>query len=275
MVFPARLIRARLSSNHSLTLLLKQRLNMKETRQIMRDYMEILLDTGARPGVELMNLRWRQIKFMIKPVSKPSGNMVAPADGEEPEEFVSSNLNRTVEMTVSGKTGTRQIIGRLPTVKALERIARRNYDVDNSTTDPFKGVVTPTNDDFVLRTKVAMADVSNSLQKMLETYLEDHNLLKDPKTGQNRVFYSFRHTYATLALTHDRVPIHTLAQQMGTSVLMIEKHYSHLKVIQAIEQLRGEETRKLIAGTQTVDDMYQSKVAEKLAKKKPKRGAKK
>ncbi len=120
-----------------------------------------------------------------------------------------------------------------------------------------------------------MADVSNSLQKMLETYLEDHNLLKDPKTGQNRVFYSFRHTYATLALTHDRVPIHTLAQQMGTSVLMIEKHYSHLKVIQAIEQLRGEETRKLIAGTQTVDDMYQSKVAEKMKKKMSKRGAKK
>lgn len=33
---------------------------------------------------------------------------------------------------------------------------------------------------------------------------------------------------------------------MGTSVLMIEKHYSHLKAIQAIEQLRGEETRRLI-----------------------------
>jgi hypothetical protein len=42
------------------------------------------------------------------------------------------------------------------------------------------------------------------------------------------------------------VPIHTLAKQMGTSVLMIERHYSHLQVIQAIEQLRGTNTRKLI-----------------------------
>jgi hypothetical protein len=34
---------------------------------------------------------------------------------------------------------------------------------------------------------------------------------------------------------------------MGTSVGMIEKHYSHLKVLQAIEQLRGEMTRSLLA----------------------------
>jgi hypothetical protein len=40
--------------------------------------------------------------------------------------------------------------------------------------------------------------------------------------------------------------IHTLAKQMGTSVLMIERHYSHLQVIQAIKQLRGANTRKLI-----------------------------
>lgn len=31
------------------------------------------------------------------------------------------------------------------------------------------------------------------------------------------------------------------AKQMGISVGMIEKHYSHLKVIQAKEQLRGSE----------------------------------
>ena len=60
------------------------------------------------------------------------------------------------------------------------------------------------------------------------------------------MFYSLRHTYATLALTYDRVPIHTLAKQMGTSVQMIERHYSHLHVVDAIEQLRGDKTRKLI-----------------------------
>ena len=55
------------------------------------------------------------------------------------------------------------------------------------------------------------------------------------------------------------MPIHTLAKQMGTSVLMIEKHYSHLKVVQAIDQLRGEETRRLIDAGGVVDEIYASK----------------
>ena len=58
---------------------------------------------------------------------------------------------------------------------------------------------------------------------------------------------------------------------MGTSVLMIERHYSHLKVIEATEQLRGQETRRRIASTSTVEEIYQSaqakKKAELLAKK--------
>jgi integrase len=239
----------------------------KEMRQLMSDYVEMLVDTGARPGVELLNLKWKQIKFAMSPTQTPTDEF-ATFDGEQTE-FTSPNLNRTVEMTVSGKTGTRQIIGRQPTVAVLERIAKRVYGLDNPVTNPFKGITIPTNNDYVLRTKEKKQDVSVSFQKMLERYLIEHNLLIDPKKEQHRVFYSFRHTYATLALTHDKVPIHTLAQQMGTSVLMIEKHYSHLKVIQAIEQLRGEETRRLISKTHTANDLYKSANADK-PKKAPK-----
>jgi hypothetical protein len=46
---------------------------------------------------------------------------------------------------------------------------------------------------------------------------------------------------------------------MGTSVLMIERHYSHLQVIQAIEQLRGTNTRKLIEIDSKAEDNYPSK----------------
>jgi integrase len=248
----------------------------KEMRQIMRDYAEMLIDTGARPGKELMNLKWKQINFSMNPKLIHTGQIEMQDDGTQ-EEIVLANLNRIVEMTVTGKTGTRQIIGRQPTVKVLERIARRVYNVRNSISDPFKDVVTPNNDDFVLRTKLKKQDVSPAFQHMLERYLEEHNLLYDPKTEQNRVFYSFRHTYATLALTHDKVPIHTLAKQMGTSVLMIERHYSHLKVIQAVEQLSGAETRRKIAATSTVEDIYKSSqekkkaelAVEKTATKKP------
>ena len=42
-----------------------------------------------------------------------------------------------------------------------------------------------------------------------------------------------------MSLIHAHVDIHTLAKQMGTSILMIEKHYSHLKPRQRAEQLAG------------------------------------
>jgi hypothetical protein len=57
-------------------------------------------------------------------------------------------------------------------------------------------------------------------------------------------------------LTYDKVPIHTLAKQMGTSVPMIEKHYSHLEVLKAVEQLSGVESRKRIANTSTISKVY-------------------
>jgi integrase len=204
-----------------------------------------------------MNVKWKQIKFSMDPIEIDTGKSLVVKDGPK-EKIVLTDLRRIVEMTVSGKTGARQIIGRSPTVRVLERIARRVYGVKNSVSDPFKDVITPNNDDYVLRTKSKKQDVSSAFQHMLERYLEEHNLLYDPMTETNRVFYSFRHTYATLALTHDKVPIHTLAKQMGTSVLMIERHYSHLKVIQAVEQLSGAETRKRIASASTVEEIYQS-----------------
>ena len=232
----------------------------KEMRQIMRDYVEMLLDTGARPGKELMNLKWKQIQYEYKPEIRGSGQLAMnEAEGEDsPEEIKSFNLNRTVELVVSGKTGTRTIIGRAPTVKALTRIAVRNYGVEPNITEPLKDVATAKNNDFVLRTKEYKEDVSSSFQKMLESYLKEHGLLIDPRTEQSRVFYSLRHTYATLALTYDKVNPHVLAEQMGTSIGMIEKHYSHLKVTEAKEQLRGENTRKLISNTHSVSEIYQS-----------------
>ena len=240
----------------------------KEVRQLMRDYVEMLLDTGARPGKELMNLKWKQIQYDYKPDVRGAGQLAMnEAEGEDsPEEITSFNLNRTVELVVSGKTGTRTIIGRAPTVKALTRIAERNYGIEPSITEPLKGVATAKNNDFVLRTKEHKEDVSSSFQKMLESYLKEYGLLIDPRTEKSRVFYSLRHTYATLALTYDKVNPHVLAEQMGTSIGMIERHYSHLKVVEAIEQLRGENTRKLIASTHSVAELYKSNKKRKKTK---------
>lgn len=237
----------------------------KEMRMLMRDYVEALLDTGARPGKELMNLRWNQITYFTNPVVKHTGKFDSDGDSTG-----GATLNRTVELTVTGKTGTRQTLGMSPTVKALARIAARNYGVETPVAKPLIHVAKPKNTDYVFRLKAdkegKMEDASHSFQKMFLSYLTEHNLLVDAVTEQNRVLYSLRHTYATFRLTHDKVPIHTLAEQMGTSVGMIEKHYSHLRIKEAEMQLRSENTRKLLSGTSVVDEAYKSKKKQKMKK---------
>lgn len=54
--------------------------------------------------------------------------------------------------------------------------------------------------------------------------------------GQNRTLYSLRHTYGTQVL-FGGTDIHTLAKQMGTSVFMLERHYSKLTATMAAARL--------------------------------------
>ena len=98
-------------------------------------------------------------------------------------------------------------------------------------------LLTAGRDEFVFR--LPDGTQSKSLHQTFEVLLTDAGLLVDRRTEQNRTLYSLRHTYATMSLIHARVDIHTLAKQMGTSILMIERHYSHLKPRQRAEQLAG------------------------------------
>lgn len=222
----------------------------KEWRVLLRDYVEILLDTGARPGVELLNLKWNQIRLDTR---AKLGKVVADEYGEAQQDVI---VDRAVLMTVTGKGRTREIVGNPRTVMALKRILERNYG-ERVLSDWLK----KRSNDYVIRNK--NKESYAWFNAMFDRYLEEHNLLIDPVTNLRRVLYSLRHTYATLALEHDKVPIHTLTKQMGNSVAMVEKHYSHLEVIKAIEQLRNTESRQLIDAGDVIDDMYTSKQVKK------------
>jgi integrase len=242
----------------------RARADAKPVRQLLKDYVEVLLDTGARPGKELLELRWVQVEIKMYPTIKKTGVITKgnEYDSEDEEEVV-INSNKTAILKIqNGKTGARTAIGRLPTVKALNRIAERNYAktamelIDKGSNDLiFRFKEWLSKEEIAAKKKVKLI-TPTSFVKLFATYLREHNLLTDPVTNKQRQFYSLRHTYATMALTNDKVPIHTLAKQMGTSVGMIEKHYSHLEPVKAVHQLRGEETRLLIDAIDEVDDKY-------------------
>ena len=70
-----------------------------------------------------------------------------------------------------------------------------------------------------------------------EILMKESGLLYDIE-DQRRTLYSLRHTYATFELMKG-TDIHLLAKQMGTSIGMIEKHYSHLTLRMSAEILAG------------------------------------
>jgi integrase len=60
---------------------------------------------------------------------------------------------------------------------------------------------------------------------VLDTVLRQANALTDPMTGEKRVAYSFRHYFAT-RLIEQRLSVAQVAEWLGTSSAMIEKHYN-------------------------------------------------
>ena len=63
-----------------------------------------------------------------------------------------------------------------------------------------------------------------------------HCELPTNSAGEMRTLYSFRHTYATNKLLTG-TDIYTLAKQMGTSVAILERHYSKLSPLLAASKL--------------------------------------
>jgi integrase len=170
-----------------------------DMRHLMRDYVLILANTGMRHGTEAQNLRWKHVTL-----------------------FEEGGL-QYLEMSVSGKTGRRDIICRSGTVDFLKRIHAHSKDIQHI---PFEQMLKQRLDLPVFR--LPDGTVTNNLHQTFRAFLTESGLITCPRTGQNRTLYSLRHTYATFALLNDGMDIHALAIQMGTSIGMIERHYSHL-----------------------------------------------
>ncbi len=174
--------------------------------RLCRCYVEFLLYTGIRQGTESMPIRWKDIQWHR-------------VDGEQ-----------YLKIWVSGKTGPRYLIARAALKATLERLI------------VWQGLPYPTLDAVIqagLDRRVftmPAGDQPYSMQGVFRRLLEDADLLRDPQTGQIRTLYSLRHTYATQALATG-VDIHTVARQMGTSVVMLEKHYSKLTPMICAERL--------------------------------------
>jgi len=260
----------------------KGRADTKELRALLKDYVEVLLDTGARAGKELLDLKWAHIEIKDDPQVIHTGVITAPEEGDDTgSEVVQLRRNRTAYIKIlTGKTSKkngalvgRTAIGNLYTVQAFERIAQRNYGMT------LQEVINKYPQDSVYRYKEYQSKRNNKINipikllpptdlvKLFRQYLEEHNLYIDPVTGKGRPPYCLRHTYATIKLLHDNISPSILVKQMGTSLGMLEKHYDHINTIKAASQLRDDESRQLIQAGGVVDKKYEYREVKRSKKK--------
>ncbi len=74
----------------------------RETRLIMRDYVQVLCDTGARPGKELLNLKWKQIKYALAPRIEVKDKVEFDVQDSEPEEIIEHDHHHALNHILGG-----------------------------------------------------------------------------------------------------------------------------------------------------------------------------
>ena len=179
-------------------------------RELLTIYVPFMAATGMRPGTEAEFLEWRHIDVEIR-------------DGQPILHF---RLQR-------GKRGPRNFVAHNSCWLLLERLRQLSPDLSGMTLEQVLKKRIPK-----LLFRLSDGSVPDNWNKPFRQWLEDTQLLHCPVTGKERSLYSLRHYYATQRLL-EGIPIHDLAEQMGTSVLMITKHYSHLTPLMKAKQFAG------------------------------------
>jgi len=174
-------------------------------RTLCSYYIEFLVNTGVRHGTEALPLRWKHLQWHW------IGN------------------KKYLRIWVSGKTGPRYLIAKTAVVKVLERVIKWQK-LSYSGLD---AIIEAKLDRLIFR--LPTGEQISNMENIFRNLMVRSNMRRDGG-GQNRTLYSLRHTYATFALASG-VDIHTLARQMGTSVGMIERHYSKLTPMMNAEKL--------------------------------------
>lgn len=173
----------------------------KELRWLLGKYVEILANTGMRPGGEPLSLRWKDLEEWKN-----------PKDGKH-------YLRIWIP---DSKTVPHECITELSLMKVFKQIKKRSK---------FKS-----DDDLVFRTSWgAIPDIfPKTFAKVLKGMKMTHS-----NRGEKFTLYSLRHYYITKKLV-EGVPIQVIATNCGTSFEMIQDHYNHMKATMNADQLASQ-----------------------------------
>jgi len=169
------------------------------TREVLRNYVLILANTGMRHGTEALDLKWKNLLW-IK---------------ERDETYLG--------LFVDGKTGQRPLVARDSAIRPFERQVGLNPALAGMTLNE---VIEAKLDEYVFVTRLGQRAARANLSRNFEKLLEKLGLVYGAD-GKKRTLYSWRHFYATLDLQRG-VSTHVLSWQMGNSTGVLDRFYSKL-----------------------------------------------
>ncbi|MGI5308218.1 tyrosine-type recombinase/integrase [Rheinheimera sp. WS51] len=174
----------------------------RQIRELTQDYAEFVIHTGIRPGTELDNLTW--------------GDIHMERQDDKATFFISVRKGKTTL-----HTGTREVVCKRAIQQIIFRIAKRFPKRQAN--------------DLIFR--LPNGEITNEISRTFNAALKEINLDNSPQG--KRSLYSLRHSFITWELIAQKVTIDVIARQCGTSIEMIERHYSHVIPRMFSQQLSG------------------------------------
>ncbi|MCH9798342.1 MAG: hypothetical protein K0U17_00245 [Betaproteobacteria bacterium] len=179
-------------------------------RALLCIYVPFMAATGMRPGTEAEFVEWRHIDIEVR-------------DGLPILHF----------RIQKGKRGARNFVAHNSCWLLLEKLRQLSPDLQGMTLKEVLMAKIPK-----LLFRLPDGTQPDSFNKPFKLFLDDNKMMQCQTTGKERSLYSLRHYYTTQRLL-EGVPIADLAEQLGTSLPMIMKHYSHLSSLMKPHQFTG------------------------------------
>ncbi|CAM2874607.1 tyrosine-type recombinase/integrase [Moritella viscosa] len=204
------------------------------TNKMCIGFVSYLYHVGIRPGNEALNIKWSDLGI------NNHGDLFCVIRKGKTESYGKSKRNRHVIVDTDAH-------------KALIAVAKIKHfnDIKNLNDNEVIEYLSRNHaDEFVFSTKFSNSpNYSLTLKHWLEE-LRNQNLISKDK---NLVLYSFRHSYITRSIERGNIPLSLLAENAGTSVQMIETHYSHISTM-------SEASRKYLVSQKLENELKESKL---------------